>query len=328
VYVPEYTITSEMLKNIASIEYSKAIIESQTILPHWEKQLQKEAQIRTIKHSLGSDGYVFDDTQIRKHLDKISKGGPQEIKNLSKALKAGGEIAQTQDLDEQEIKEIHRKLTENVLPSTKQGRYRSTKLENSTNPDEILAEMVELFDWYNTLDAKETHPIITCGIMLSQMEKIKPFETMNSSIAKITARICLKIGGYGINNYYSLEDFFDKNKFDHSFALETTKDGDLTEWLEYFTDTMSREVSNVKEQIMLLARDTKLAKASGRVHLTERQERIIEFLQDYGLLQNKAFPKLFPGISEDSVLRDLKVLIDKGIIVKRGKTKSSRYELK
>jgi Fic family protein len=327
-FVPEYTITSEILKNIASIEYSKAIIESQTVLPHWEKQLQKEANIRTIKHSLGSDGYVFDGTQIKKYLDKISKSAPKEIKTFTKALETMKEISHNKEVDEVEIKNIHRKLTEDLLPNTKQGRYRSTKLESGTNPEEILAEIVELFDWYNSLDAQEAHPIITSGIILSQMEKIKPFDAMNSSIAKITTKLCLKVGGYGINDYYCLEEFFDKNKYAHSKALDSTKDDDLTKWLEYFTDVMAREISNIKEQVMLLARDTKLAKASGRIELTERQERIVEFLQDYGLLQNRAFPKLFPGVSEDSILRDLKLLIDKDIVVKRGKTKSSRYELK
>lgn len=324
----KYIITSEILKNIASIEYGKAIIESQKVLPHWEKQLQKEATIRVIKHALGSDSYIFDDTRIKKHLDNISQDTPQEIKNFSEALEVVEKAAQTKDFDEIDIKNIHRKLTEKILPNTKQGRYRSTKMRGGKDPEEILAEMVKLFDWYSSLEAKETHPIILCGIMLFQIENIKPFDIMNSSVSKLTARVCLKMGGYGMNNFYSLEEFFDNNKFDYSRALETTNDENLTAWLEFFTDAFAREVSNTKEKVILLARDTRLAKASGRVHLTGRQERIIEFLQDYGMLQNRAFTKLFPNVSEDSVLRDLKILIDKGIVVKRGRTKSSRYELK
>jgi DeoR/GlpR family transcriptional regulator of sugar metabolism len=77
----------------------------------------------------------------------------------------------------------------------------------------------------------------------------------------------------------------------------------------------------------LLARDTKLAKATGRVKLSGRQQRIVEHLQDYGILQNKDFALIFPDVSEDSILRDLKALIAEGIVVKNGSTKSSRYEL-
>lgn len=328
VYVPEYTITSEILKNIASIEYSKAVIESQAVLPHWEQQLQKEAAIRTIKFSLSSEGLNFEANEIKKYLDGISKKTSDEVRDFKNALDEVDDVSQTKELDELEIKGIHKTLSEKLLPETKQGRYRSNKLEGGAAPEEILASIVELFDWYNSLDAQETHPILTSGIMLSQMEKIKPFDLMNSSIAKLTMRICLKVGGYGINDYYSLEELFVDSRVAYQKALDGIDEEDLSSWLEFFTSIMSREVSNVKEKVVLLARDTKLAKASGRVNLTPRQERIVEFLQDYGLLQNRAFPKVFPDVSEDSILRDLKVLIDGGIVVRRGSTKSSRYELR
>jgi len=82
-----------------------------------------------------------------------------------------------------------------------------------------------------------------------------------------------------------------------------------------------------REEILLLSKDTKILQASGSAELTERQEIIVAYLQDYGKIQNKDFEIILPNVSEDSVLRDLKVLMDKGIVVKKGKTKSSRYEL-
>ena len=105
-------------------------------------------------------------------------------------------------------------------------------------------------------------------------------------------------------------------------------DQDLTEWLEYFTEALASEVSTVSQNVKLLAKDTKIAKATGRTKVSTRQERIIEYMQDYGVLQNKDFSRIFPDISEDTVLRDLKSLIDAGIVQKTGSTKSSRYELK
>src|SRR3990167_8937964 len=181
VYVPEYTITSEILKNVASIEHSKAVIESQAVLPHWEQQLQKEARIRAIKFSLITEGLIFEAGEIKKFLDGISKKVADEVRGFKEALDEVDEVSQTKELDEVEIKGIHKTLTEKVLPEIKQGRYRSSKMEGGVAPEEILASMVELFDWYNSLDAQETHPILTCGIMLSQIERIKPFDAMNSS---------------------------------------------------------------------------------------------------------------------------------------------------
>ena len=79
-----------------------------------------------------------------------------------------------------------------------------------------------------------------------------------------------------------------------------------------------------------LSTDLKIKKSLGgqQLALTERQIKIVEFVQENGFLQNKAFFELFPMISEDTVLRELKDLIKKGIVVKEGSTKGVRYVLR
>jgi predicted HTH transcriptional regulator len=74
----------------------------------------------------------------------------------------------------------------------------------------------------------------------------------------------------------------------------------------------------------------KIKKTLGGQQLTlsERQIKIMEFIQENGFLQNKSFFELFPMISEDTVLRELKDLIKKGIVKKDGTTKGVRYILK
>jgi len=62
-----------------------------------------------------------------------------------------------------------------------------------------------------------------------------------------------------------------------------------------------------------------------QIFLTDRQIKIIEYLQEIGYRQNKSFSTLFTDISEDSVLRDVQDLTKKGIIKKVGSTKSARY---
>ena len=125
------------------------------------------------------------------------------------------------------------------------------------------------------------------------------------------------------------EEYFEKTKREYENKLSELLliSPDFTPWIEYFTEGISIAASNTKEKVKLLARDTKIAKATGRIKFSTRQERIVEYLQDYGILQNKDFARVFPDISEDSILRDLKVLIEKGVVQKSGSTKSSLYEL-
>ena len=313
-FAPEYSISSEILKNISTVEYCRALIENTPILPHWQNQLQKEARVRFVRAALLSEGSSISEDTVKKEVDGFAKSQHQEIKNVVATLEL------KMELDDTEIKEIHKTLGG-------EGKYRSVTLRGGSDPEEILAEIVALFDWYGSLDARDTHPIIVAGIVFAQLEEIKPFKTLNTTVAMICAKMLLSESGYSLNDYLVFEDFFAENQRAHSAALDSAHE-DLTEWLEYFTDVVSRKISNLKEKVLLLARDTKVAKATGRIDLTERQQRIVEFLQDYGLLQNKDFGRVFPDISEDTVLRDLKVLIDKDIVEKRGSTKSSRYELK
>ena len=62
--------------------------------------------------------------------------------------------------------------------------------------------------------------------------------------------------------------------------------------------------------------------------LTERQLGIIEYIQKVGFLQNQAFEELFPMVSEDTILNELKVLLQTGIIKKQGVTKGAKYVMK
>ncbi len=261
--------------------------------------------------------------EIKKYVDGLSDKTPLEAENLDKALFYLQQNAIHKELDEELIKEIHAIVSEGI---TKPGIYRKRKIAGKTNPEEILAKMVELIDWVNSLEAKETHPILVAGIVKSQLETICPFEEANFASGNLISRLILLNGGFGFKGFNSPEDYYANTKQEYDKQLYSYP-AELTHWLEYFTDGLYREIANIKEKVALLARDIKVAKASGRIKLTDRQERIVEYLQDYGLLQNKDFTKVFPGVSEDSILRDLKTLISKEIVVKTGSTKSSRYEL-
>ena len=101
----------------------------------------------------------------------------------------------------------------------------------------------------------------------------------------------------------------------------------MTEWLEYFTEGLAIELNKIKERVAKISVDGKLReKLGGRaLLLSERQLKIIEYIQKTGFLQNVGFKQLFPMVSEDTVLNELKVLIKNGIVKKVGSTKAARY---
>lgn len=326
-FLPEYSITPHILKSISIAEYARAVIENTTILSTWEKQLQKEAQIKFVHGSLLLSGLSTDAEKIKKYLDKVEKSNlpqAQQINNLIEASSFAQEISGKAELDENDLNNLQKYLLGDERTS-----YRTSRIPGKTPPEEILAKIVQLFDWYNSLDAKETHPLVTAAILKAQLDIIKPFQTLNEVASNLFAEISLKSKKYAFKNYLCVEEYFIETGREYNIAINTLAPNqtDFTHWINYFCEGMAHQASVSQEKIKLLSRDTKVAKATGRVRISPRQERIVEFLQDYGIMQNKDFPMIFPGISQDSILRDLKSLIEKGIIQKTGSTKSSKYEL-
>jgi Fic family protein len=111
--------------------------------------------------------------------------------------------------------------------------------------------------------------------------------------------------GYDIRHFFSLEEHFDRDPNDYYDALKSVekKNGDLTGWLVYFTTCVGSELSKIKDQIENISIDSKLKqKLGGSVMLTDRQMKIVEYIQKNGYYENRMFELMFPMVSKDTVL--------------------------
>ena len=133
---------------------------------------------------------------------------------------------------------------------------------------------------------------------------------------------------YDIRRFFSLEEFYDKDAYSYYENLHKASDGDLTSWLEYFSYGLSVELDKIKQQVLKLSQDVKLkTKLGAQVALSERQIILLELLQKNGELTTIEANKALPLVSTDTILRDLKDLIIKGVIKKQGVTKGVSYRL-
>ena len=139
--------------------------------------------------------------------------------------------------------------------------------------------------------------------------------------------------GYDIKRFFSLEEHFDSDPASYYEAFgqvdrQSKNIGlrDLTVWLEYFTQVVAVELVKIKEKIKKLSIDTRFKTKMGeQVTLSERQLRLFEYISDIGSATMQELKKMFPMVSEDTVLRDLKYMQDKAILKKEGSTKGARY---
>lgn len=345
-FAPSYNITNKILLNIGKIEAAEEIIKHAPLLPLWEKQFKEDAIVRSIYHGTHIEGNLLHKDEAKDLLvGKEIVGRPrdiQEIINYRKIIDFIDEEGRKKidKITEQLIKKLHRILTEKILTNGLLGEYRNKQviIKNSQTgevtfrppaPLEVPFLMREFIYWLNQTNVNQIHPVIKAGIAHHELVRIHPFIDGNGRIARILATLILFIGGYDIRRFFSFEEYYDRDAAAYYANLQKASAGDLSSWLEYFTQGAAIEFEKIKEKILKLSRDVKLKEKFGgqQIYLTERQVKIIEYIQEVGFLQNQAFSSLFNDISEDSVLRDIQDLTKKNLIKKIGSTKSARYVL-
>jgi len=243
------------------------------------------------------------------------------------------------------IKRIHQLTTAKIIPETEVGKYRHQQvvLKNTRTGEiahrpppaiEVPYLMADLIDWLNSPEAQEIHPTIKSAISQYILVAIHPFIEGNGRVSRAFAMLPLYAQGYDIRRLFSMEEYFDRNAEDYYNTIQNTHllssdifKRDLTKWIEYFTQALSIELDRVKEKVQSLSRDIKLKQKLGgkQIHLTERQIKLVEYMQQFGGLRMPDAQQLLPMVSDDTIWRDLKKLVDSGAVEKRGSTKGAYY---
>ena len=347
-YQPKFTITNKILKNIGSVEASKEIIDKAPLLPYYERQFQTDAMVRTVHYGTHIEGNELNLSQAEKILrgeDVPARDRDvQEVINYRKVMDFINDLEEKDKkrtnfkISEEIVKKIHEITVAKILSKEQIGLFRKTQVvvrnsitgQISFRPPLAIAVPFQIKDLIEFVNAKsDIHAVLKAGAVHFELVRIHPFVDGNGRVARALSTLILFTEGYDIRKFFSLEEYFDSDASKYYEALQSVekKDGDLTVWLEYFSLGLSIELSKIKEKVENISIDLKLKEKLGGkpLMLTDRQLRIVEYIQKVGYLQNKAFPSLFPMVSEDTILNELKALSQAGIIKKQGSTKAAKY---
>lgn len=346
-YSPKFTINNTILKNIGIIEAAREVIDHAPLLPYYEKEFQKDAMVRSVHHGTHIEGNELNLDQAEKVIEGqeivARQRDIQEVINYRRVMGYIDEAKTNNDqimMTEEFIKTLHNMTVEKILPVEKCGEYRSTQVvvknsltgEVTFTPPAAIAvpvQIKEFIDFINTAGPDDIHPVLKGGTVHYELVRIHPFVDGNGRVARALSTFILFQQGYDIRKFFSLEEYFDNDASEYYKALQSVgkNDGDLTDWLSYFTQGLAIELSKIKDKIEKISVDVKIKERLGGnpVLLSDRQLKIIEYIQKTGYLQNNGFKQLFPMVSEDTVLNELKYLIKHGLLKKVGSTKAARY---
>lgn len=341
---PSLVITNKILTNISKIEAAEEVIRHSPLLPLWEKKFKEDAVVRSTYHGTHLEGNMLGKDEAKDVLlGKDVIGRPRdilEVINYRKVIDFIEEEANKKidKITEPLVKKLHRLIVYKILSDDQAGEYRVKQVvvRNSQtgevtfrppSPLEVPFLMREFMYWLNRTEKDNMHPILKAGIAHHELVRIHPFIDGNGRVARVLATLILFLGGYDIRRFFSLEEFYDKDAVSYYGHLQKASAGDLNDWLEYFTLGAALEFDRVKEKILKISKDVKLKEKFGgkQIFLTDRQIKLIEYIQEVGYIQNQSFSSVFSDVSEDTVLRDIQELIQNGLIKKVGSTKAARY---
>ena len=335
-FSPHFTYNHELVNKLLKINSIRDFIVNSPVAIEMEVSLKREALLKSAHHSTAIEGNPLSLNQV----DRLAKGikiegqkqAKQEVVNYLNVLNNLDNYIEDGKITKKTILKLHENITHYTLEYTYlEGQYRSepvyvvnTKGDivfTPPNANHVPAEMENLLLWINN-SSRELNAVISAGIIHYEFVRIHPFVDGNGRTSRALAALYLYMTGFDVD--FTLDEYYDSNRQAYYDALNSVdqKTQDITEWLLYFLEGFLTSIEQIKNRIILFPSSTQK-----RIKLRANDLKILEYIQLNGSITNSEVQKLLK-ISRQGAYKDLRSLMDKGIIEKKGGSRSTYYILK
>ena len=197
--------------------------------------------------------------------------------------------------------------------------------------ERIGYEMSVFLDWFEDKAFHGIDPVLKAGAAHFWFVTIHPFEDGNGRIGRAIADMALARAEGTAERFYSMSAQIEASRKQYYSNLEQSQRGgaDITSWLEWFLGCLGRAVAGAETELSGVLRKAKIWECINAEPVNARQRKIINLLLDgfEGKLSTSKYGKL-AKCSEDTALRDIKILIERGILMQEeGGGRSTGYRL-
>lgn len=194
------------------------------------------------------------------------------------------------------------------------------KVHFEAPPAERLGqEMIRFLDWFN--HAQGLDPTIKAGLAHLWFVTIHPFEDGNGRIGRAVCDMALARADGSTQRFYSLSAQIQRERKVYYDSLEFAQKGtqDVTKWLEWFLGCLLRAIQGAGEQMREVMLKASFWSQWSGASMNERQVKMLNKMLDgfEGNLTNKKWVAI-NHCSPDTALRDIKELLDCGVLVSAG----------
>ena len=341
-FKPKFEYDRKIVNNLVEITSAREIILNAYLIPKWDISLRREALIRATHASTSIEGNPLTLEEVNRlaHGKEVTaaRKTKQEVLNYLGVLENIDKYQKDDRITEKSILKLHKDITKDTLENPfYEGKYRDIQVyvgDRITDevifmpppPEKVPNLMKEFVSWLNSNDFFELHPVLIAGISHYEFVRIHPFVDGNGRTARALATLILYLREFDIKRFFALDDYYDSDRTAYYTALKSVdqKTFDLTNWLEYFTDGVLISISRVKEKVLRLSIERKKKEKMGQIALTERQMKILEYIQRNGEITTGDIAKMFK-ITRQGALKEITKLVDLEIVKLIGKGRGAHY---
>jgi Uncharacterized conserved protein len=333
---PCFTYNHELVNKLLEINSIRDFIVNAPVVLEMEVSLKRDALLKSAHHSTAIEGNPLSLDQV----DKLAKGiriqgqkkAMQEVLNYLNVLKDMDKYIEDGKITKKNVLKLHENITHYTLEYTYlEGQYRSEPVYvvnregdivfTPPNANLVQGQMEDLLEWMSNT-SRELNAVISAGIIHYEFVRIHPFVDGNGRTGRALAAIYLYLRGFDVD--FTLDEYYhsDRQAYYHALNSVDQKTQDLTDWLLYFLEGFLTSIDEIKDRILLFPPG-----APRKIKLTEKMLKILEYIHLNGSINNSEVQKLL-NISRQGAYKYLRSLMDKGIIEKRGGSRSTYYILK
>lgn len=197
-------------------------------------------------------------------------------------------------------------------------------------PQLVKAEMDKFLAWFN--DEVTLDPVLKAAIAHFWFIIIHPFDDGNGRIARAISDMYLTRAENSPERFYSMSSQILAERKQYYEVLQKVQhsSGDITEWLNWFLHCLKKALLETENTLQKILRKSAFWKIHEKTSLNERQRLLLNKLLNGfdGKLKSSKWAKI-AKCSPDTALRDIKDLIEKGILQQeQSGGRSTNYELK
>lgn len=316
---PPYEITNKILSLYGQITEALGICQS-ILLVKPEARLRKQNRIKTIQSSLAIEGNTLNIEHVTAIIENSPVIGPEkDILEVKNAIKAYEALNKFNPYKINDFLTVHNILMNGLVNNP--GKFRKSQVgiikgkevsHIAPGYDMVPGLMNDLFEYLNKDSDLE---IIKSCVFHYEMEFIHPFEDGNGRMGRYwQTRLLMNVNP--IFEFVPIEKVIKENQEEYYKVLETSdSSGSLTIFIEFMLNVINKSL-----------RETIAESTPTTSDYSKRVDYALSQLNDW--FDRKEYLNICKGISTATASRDLKQLLEDGLVESTGSGRMMKYRKK